>query len=611
MKRTAEDKAKRVNEPAWPLIACAVVCVIIVRLWSVGEGLALWFSKEVSEAETVSESIESENEPGGGNRRSGSLSDNDYLYADDDEGSVVTMYLTVRRGNSSEGTDHTWAEVNAHPAYYYDEKGISRYKVEGLLQVGDESGPLESAFGYDEIVPNATVQIRGQSSSRNPQKSYKIEIKRNRGDWRGMTTIALNKHVNDNLRYRNKLGFDLLKDIPQLPSLRTQFVHLYVKDETTGASEAEYEDYGLFTQVEVWNKKSLRAHGFDRNGQLYKVTNSEFYRYEDEIRLGDDPAFDLEAFESRMEIKGDTDHSKLIAMLEDVNNEELPIEDVLDAHFDLTNLTYWMAFQILIGNLDTQNGNFYLYSPLASDTFYILPWDLDGGFGTDDLRIVGWQKAESPWNRGVSNYWGNAFFRRCLQSETFCDALEKAITDLHAYMNEDRIKQMTDVYRKVTEEYAFTAPDMEYNLLSYSKDAYDRISDRLPSMVDFYYDQYKESLEAPMPFFIGTPRLENGRMTLHWAESYDLQGGTLTYDAKIASDPEMKDVKASYEGTELSLDLETLPEGQYFARVFVKDEDGNEQSAFDNYHYEDEEGWHQYSGTRVFYVNADGTVSTQ
>ena len=36
------------------------------------------------------------------------------------------------------------------------------------------------------------------------------------------------------MRFRNKLSYDLLKGIPELLSLRTQFVHLYVKDETEG-----------------------------------------------------------------------------------------------------------------------------------------------------------------------------------------------------------------------------------------------------------------------------------------------------------------------------------------------------------------------------------------
>ena len=42
------------------------------------------------------------------------LRDKDSLYANDDETSVVTMYLTVSKGNSSEGTNHTWEEINTY-----------------------------------------------------------------------------------------------------------------------------------------------------------------------------------------------------------------------------------------------------------------------------------------------------------------------------------------------------------------------------------------------------------------------------------------------------------------------------------------------------------------
>ena len=45
------------------------------------------------------------------------LRDNDAVYADDDEDSVVTMYLTVREGNSAEHTDHTWTEINTYSKY--------------------------------------------------------------------------------------------------------------------------------------------------------------------------------------------------------------------------------------------------------------------------------------------------------------------------------------------------------------------------------------------------------------------------------------------------------------------------------------------------------------
>lgn len=66
-------------------------------------------------------------------------------------------------------------------------------------------------------------------------------------------------------------------------SLRTQFVHLYVRDLTEGNS-AEFQDYGLYTQVEQLNKTGMENHGMDSKGQLYKINSFEFFRCEDVIK---------------------------------------------------------------------------------------------------------------------------------------------------------------------------------------------------------------------------------------------------------------------------------------------------------------------------------------
>lgn len=62
-----------------------------------------------------------------------------------------------------------------------------------------------------------------------------------------------------------------------MTSLRTQFVHLYVKDLSAGGSSSSYEDYGLYTHVEQPNKQFLRSHMLDPNGQLYKVNFLNIY----------------------------------------------------------------------------------------------------------------------------------------------------------------------------------------------------------------------------------------------------------------------------------------------------------------------------------------------
>jgi spore coat protein H len=530
------------------------------------------------------------------------ISDIDSLYYDDGM-DVVTMYLTVRKGNATEGTNHTWEEVNTYSVYDYEELGIPRYKVEALLQVGTEQGIPAGNLGFERTVPNATVQIRGQTSSRNSQKNYKIELKENQGEWRGQTTIALNKHQTDGLRFRNKLGFDLLKNIDQLMSLRTQFVHLYVNDLTDGSDDG-FEDYGLYTQVEQLNKTALRAHGLDRYGQLYKINFFEFYRYEDVIKLTTDPSYDPEEFEKYLEIKGDSDNTKLIKMLEDLNNYNISIDEVLDRHFDRENLVYWLAFNILTGNVDTQSRNFYLYSPQNEDLWYFIMWDLDAAFRVKENTILG-RTDYGSWEKGVSNYWGNVLFKRCLKSESFRQELDAAINDLRENaLSSSKLSEKVSAYRNVVEDYIWQSPDITYESLTPSE--YDEVAEGLPDLVDFYYDNYLKSLEAPMPFYIGVPEIENGKLVSSWDAAYDLQENDIRYKVVLSRNLDMSDVVDTYEGVWTEFTTDVPGPGEYFLKVQAIDEDGNVQDAFD--YYEEEYSGKNY-GILCFYVNEDGTIS--
>lgn len=528
------------------------------------------------------------------------LRDKELLYENDDETSVVTMYLTVRRGNAAEGTDHSWQEINTYSAYDYDEMGIDRYQTEAILQVGDENGPLPGELGWDADAANATVQIRGQTSSRNAQKNYKIRLKDNKGLWRGQQTLNLNKHQTDGMRFRNKMGFDLLKGIPQLMSLRTQFVHLYVKDETEGPAEA-FEDYGLFTQVEQLNKKGLRIHGLDTNAHLYKINSCEFYRYEDAIKTVNDPAFNEKAFERILECKGNNDHTKLIGMLEDVNDYSVSAEEIMQKYFDTENVAYWMAFHILTGNVDTQNRNFYIYSPQNSEKWYLICWDLDGFFRKTENKVFG-RSDGVEWESGVSNYWGNILFRRFLQSDAFRDELDLAIQEVKKYLSEERIAAMIRDYRTVTESYIWNMPDRLYESLT--PELYDFVAGEIPKEVELNYAGYLESLEKPLPFYIGVPETKDGELIVNWDVSYDFQAENITYTAEIASGYDMQEVVASYEGVWPEMKTDMLPPGQYFVRVKARDASGHEQYAFDCYVTESGKVY----GVICFYVLPDGTI---
>ena len=529
------------------------------------------------------------------------LRDKDSLYANDDETSVVTMYLTVSKGNSAEGTNHTWEEINTYSAYDYEKMGVARYQSAALLQVGDESGPKSGEVGYGEDVPNATVQIRGQTSSRNAQKNYKIELKKNKGTWRGQRTINLNKHQTEGMRFRNKLSYDLLKGIPQLMSLRTQFVHLYVRDLSEG-DNAEFQDYGLYTQVEQLNKTGMKNHGMDSNGQLYKINSFEFYRHEDVIKKEDDPTYDQTAFEKLLEIKGDSDNAKLINMLTALNDNSQPIDSILEKYFDRENLTYWMAYQILTGNVDTQSRNTYLYSPQNSNTWYLIPWDNDSSFMRTEYAIQN-RSDQGSWECGVSNYWGNVLFQRCLQSDDFREELDAAVSDVKSYLSEERISGMIQAYRTVTQAYLKKMPDQMYAPLTDAE--YETIASAIPSEVEQNYELYKESLKKPMPFYIGAPTIEGNTLKFSWDVSYDFNAEDITYTVELAKDYQFKEIIYRQENLLIPEAQTTVPaDGQYFLRVRATNASGKTQDAFDYYVTDDGKNY----GMKCFYISGGTNV---
>ncbi len=529
------------------------------------------------------------------------IRDKDLLYEQQNNTEIVTMYLTVSTGNSAENTDHTWEEINTYSAYDYEEMGVERYKIAGLIQVGDDNGLIPGELGYGQVAPNCTVQIRGQSSSRNVQKNYKISIKDNKGDWRGQQTIALNKHQGDGLRFRNKLGFDLLTGIDELMSLRTTFVRLYVKDLTSGV-DAKFEDYGIYTQVEQLNKTALERHGLDKRGHLYKINFCEFYRYEDTIVAKDDPRYNIAKFEEILEIKGDDDHTKLIRLLERINDYSIPIETVLKEDFDIENVAYWMAFQLLVGNVDTQSRNFYMYSAQNDNRWYILSWDLDGAFKRTEYELLG-RNDYSEWESGVSNYWGNVLFQRCLKSETFRGALTAAVDDIYAKLCDGRVEAYATTYAELLKPLIYTGRDALY--MPVTSEEYDVVATTLVDEIKDNYQNFKDSFKNPMPFYIGVPENNGQKLSVTWQASYTFDAEPISYSFELARDYTFEyPIVKQYDLIIPMAEFDLLPEGQYFIRVKAQDTGGQTQTAFDSYITD---GGKVY-GTKGFYVDENGQI---
>ncbi|MEF2966827.1 exopolysaccharide Pel transporter PelG [Paenibacillus sp. M1] len=513
------------------------------------------------------------------------------IYERDDDDSIKALYVTVLPGKAEKVQDGlNWYALNRITDRYSEEN------LEVIVQEGAPggSGPQQGMFGYGDTEANGKISLRGNTARYASQKSYKIRLYDEAGTWLNQRTINLNKHSFDFSRVRNKLTFDLLETIPDITSLRTQFVHLYVKDLSEGAAGKGYENYGLYTQIEQPNEMFLKSHWLDPYGQLYKVAFFEFFRYPDQIKSQSDPAYDKAAFETILEIKGYEDHDKLIAMLDDVNNMSIPIDEVMAKHFDLDNYLTWLAVNILTDNMDTDANNFYLYSPLNSDKWYFLPWDYDGGWGVQRM-----EKSISDYQNGLSNYWGSVLHNRYFRSEAHIQQLKDKIEEISKYINKETVSRQLGTYEATVRPFLESAPDIGFLPQQTSRLTEEfKYIENVPAMGK---QLFLEDLEKPKPFYLDDVETgPDGKQNYSWGLSFDFQGDDLLYDLTVAKDPhftqpvfEKKDLAVN------SFSAPGLPAGTYYWKVVVRDPEGHKQIAFDKYFDTEEQ---PYYGIREFEV---------
>ena len=379
--------------------------------------------------------------------------------------------------------------------------------VNVLCQQGD--------FGFGLSAPNATLAQRGHSAREYEQRSFKIHLLNSASPWRGQRTINLNKHAGDLTRVRQKLSFDLFTITPDMNSLRTSFIRLYIND----------IDYGLFTQVEDPDGDFLVRHGLTP-GDLYKANAFQFFRHGDILRLATDPLYNKRAFEQLLEIGNEhSNHAKLLSMLEAVNDYSQNINTIFERHFNRNNFLSWLASNVLMGNLDTADQNYILYSPNDTSTWYFLPWDYDGCWGFYDQPYPNFRGAGflGRWQEGLPNWWGSLLVRRFVQDANNLSQLTQRIDYIyHHVITEERIQQLVYSYHDVVEAFISRSPDLEHLPTLKIGNPIDQFTSeyqRLPSTLRENYSSYFATLDRPMPVTLNDPEYSVAGIQFSWKAS--------------------------------------------------------------------------------------------
>lgn len=429
----------------------------------------------------------------------------------------------------------------------------------------------------DGKVSNASLRIRGHSSRSAPQKSFRIKLDSKKNLWRGERRIQLIKSVYDFARIRNALSYELLTSIPALPSLRTQFVNLYIDD--NGSST----DYGLFTHVEHVGKEFMVNRGWDKDSAVYKAEDF-LYELAPELALDEKgKPVDENSFEKILEIKRGKDHTKLREMLAALNNPNIDFNtQFMGKYFHLENYLSWLSFNILINNADTVDQNYYLYNPKGKDVFYLMSWDNDYAWGANIDDPKSNPELQPRWWYSAANWWDVKLHRRFLQQEGNLALLKTAVTEMrNKYLTSAKIEAITDKYYPVVFPLATRNPDLkglyvEGDTTAEKQADYTKLFNRLKNNVEQNYSLFMKYADDPMTFYLDEDiKLKDNKIDFGWEESISLLGQNIAYDLEVATEPTFEPADTVQRITDIANNQYKLnwshPAGTYYYRVIARD----------------------------------------
>ncbi|MDQ7042959.1 MAG: CotH kinase family protein, partial [Sulfurimonas sp.] len=196
---------------------------------------------------------------------------------------------------------------------------------------------------------NATLKIKGNYSRTLDQKSYSLKLDSKTNLFMKQRKFGLTKSQSDTSRTKNKLAFDLFRIIPNITSLKVQFIDLKINN----------VDYGLFHHVETIRKEYLINRGWNEDDKLYNTVNFYFKEHEELALTASGEPVNEARFKEILEIRTGDEHLVLAEMLRAIA-VTTNIDDVIAKYFNRDNYMTWLAINLILNNKDTVQQNFYL-----------------------------------------------------------------------------------------------------------------------------------------------------------------------------------------------------------------------------------------------------------
>lgn len=512
------------------------------------------------------------------------LEEDKSIYSEKYNNELHDIYISVFPTKDETGAMLDFSSFGKHVARDHTYNPVLNCNIQ-ILSEGENLDPL-----LNVDAKNATIRVRGNSSRGDEYKSYKIKISDDGPSFEGQTVLNLNKHSEDFGKVTTKFCTEILQDVDNMVSYRTNFVRLWIRDASLPKSQQKFEYYGLFTHTEQPNKTYLEARGLSSNCVMYKARDFSF-KMVDAIKNTDDPEYSEEAFEEVLGIREGSNHEKLIEMLEAVNDESRDFEEVFETYFNEDNYLTWLAFNLLVGGEDILNHNFILYSPNNSKTWYFFTWDFDSNMQKESEYLTESLEGGQKLNQVVLH-------KRYLRIPGNLEKLKNKMLELkETYFTEENINNIIQGYIPVLEKTMYLYPDIGLlrgdmtppDLINYVKS--------FSQIIEKKYNSFLKAFEYPAPMFVNIPtKNANGTLHISWDNSYSYQGRTIKYNVKIAKDCYMNNIvyeKNDIIENEVDTDIK-LDKGVYYVKVTAKDKKGYEQLSLEHY---------EFAGERFIYEN--------
>ncbi|MBN1873184.1 MAG: CotH kinase family protein [Anaerolineae bacterium] len=273
-------------------------------------------------------------------------------YAPPDEGGATLPGVAVYMIDADPG-DLQWQAENP----YLDEPFPATFWA---TVASEYTGETEYMRSWDTL-----LRYRGDTARTMPKKSWKLFFSGS-DLFLGNEELNLNADYIDQTLLRSAVGYDFLRRVG-VPTPQAWYADVYINNVYRG----------LHSQVEQIDERFLARTGFNIHGNLYKP----YYGSLQTVKSSDDNpdwwAYHYPKNTNRQ--SSNEDIQALITFINDTTDDTFVAEAA--GILDVNEWVDWYAANILLGNFEMLEKNYYLYHDLSTGLWHIFPWDVDLSLG--------------------------------------------------------------------------------------------------------------------------------------------------------------------------------------------------------------------------------------